>query len=907
MTPSTSAAVAGGRPRDPRAALTRLRLSPPLLLVLSLCCLHAAPAAASATPRACSNDRASGGVSHAFCGLPLATANFQSYFLCEDSPAPATLGAGTEADVAAAVAAAGTARSVGLGHSWWREGWCPVPKNNNGALAPESGATDDDANGKTTKAAASAGSVIVIPTTELEGVAGVSRGDVGATLKYVSVDREGMTVTCPAGLSQRALLRALNHWDEIEDEGERQEGGWRAALSSSLSSQSSSESSDLSSSSSFLPKSQQRPRRRLNAPDGLTLKAFSWFIDQTIGGAVSTGSHGSSLRFGGLSSQLRALRVVLANGTVLAARRPDAWPTAASSGADQRQARLWRALSVSTGRLGVVTQVTMDVKPNERRVRRSVATTPEAFAEQVANLSRRYNAAVAETAAMAAAPATTDGGSGGSNDGHAARNEAVWRAVRDFDEVQAFWFVPSRKVKVVRHTREDGVTPAEFADAQREAAASNGGGGEGGDGQESLLLQPPNVFELSRDKDGDEGGNKSDKNDNDNENKAPPSVRVESFAAAAAADRDAAARRTTLQTGPLPSIERGPKGWSRAYEAMIAANLFNATLPAKSSYVSSSEIESALHAAVNAYDQLEVAVPLSAAGDCMPLLLDVLYAPDGPNAWRAFRAPALVRFVAGERAFLSPASGEPVVYLNVEDHVSYALGGGQGRTTAEAEKAAAQAERAAAKGKTPEESRAGTVTHPMMRNPGFDALARVLRGPVCRGRLHAGKAGWPMYASMGASWPLSAEEAREEAAGAGVSAETTAGGAEAAAALPDACFDGAAEYGRRWCDFGCAVAELDPSGKFEPEAGADVWWWGARLRAGASGGASGGAGGGAGGEPDDEPATTSGANGAVAASPFARECCDGAGGFRAERCRCARRAEAGGAATCRSELVVEGR
>jgi FAD/FMN-containing dehydrogenase len=40
------------------------------------------------------------------------------------------------------------------------------------------------------------------------------------------------------------------------------------------------------------------------SPDGYSLPAFSWFIDQTIAGAVSTGSHGSSLVHGSLSSQV---------------------------------------------------------------------------------------------------------------------------------------------------------------------------------------------------------------------------------------------------------------------------------------------------------------------------------------------------------------------------------------------------------------------------------------------------------------------------------------------------------------------------------------------------------------------------------------------------------------------------
>lgn len=43
--------------------------------------------------------------------------------------------------------------------------------------------------------------------------------------------------------------------------------------------------------------------RSATAPQGYTLPAFSWFIDQTIGGAVATATHGSSLRHGSLSNQ----------------------------------------------------------------------------------------------------------------------------------------------------------------------------------------------------------------------------------------------------------------------------------------------------------------------------------------------------------------------------------------------------------------------------------------------------------------------------------------------------------------------------------------------------------------------------------------------------------------------------
>eukprot|EP00879_Flechtneria_rotunda_P027130 GHRR01029003.1.p1 GENE.GHRR01029003.1~~GHRR01029003.1.p1 ORF type:complete len:256 (+),score=58.73 GHRR01029003.1:545-1312(+) len=51
------------------------------------------------------------------------------------------------------------------------------------------------------------------------------------------------------------------------------------------------------------------------APAGWTLGAFPWFVYQSIGGAVATETHGSSLTHKSLSNQVLALDVVLANGT----------------------------------------------------------------------------------------------------------------------------------------------------------------------------------------------------------------------------------------------------------------------------------------------------------------------------------------------------------------------------------------------------------------------------------------------------------------------------------------------------------------------------------------------------------------------------------------------------------------
>ena len=74
-------------------------------------------------------------------------------------------------------------------------------------------------------------------------------------------------------------------------------------------------------------------------------------------------------------------------------------------------------------------------------------------------------------------------------------------------------------------------------------------------------------------------------------------------------------------------------------------------------------------------------------------------------------------------------------------------------------------------------------------NVKFDEVSRIFLAPPpegCGARFHWGKAGWPKH-------------------------------------LP--CFDGAAVYPDTWCDFGCAVQELDPDDKFRTES--NVWRWNA--------------------------------------------------------------------------------
>eukprot|EP00894_Picocystis_sp_ML_P001716 jgi/Pico_ML_1/52233/g2968.t3 len=89
----------------------------------------------------------------------------------------------------------------------------------------------------------------------------------------------------------------------------------------------------------------------------------------------------------------------------------------------------------------------------------------------------------------------------------------------------------------------------------------------------------------------------------------------------------------------------------------------------RDSFLTMSEPLMAWHTYFNVYEQYEFAVPMSQAGDCLEALNKILYTEG--DARRGFRAPALVRFIGAEDSYLSNSYGEPVMFVNIEDHISH--------------------------------------------------------------------------------------------------------------------------------------------------------------------------------------------------------------------------------------------
>jgi L-gulonolactone oxidase len=83
---------------------------------------------------------------------------------------------------------------------------------------------------------------------------------------------------------------------------------------------------------------------------GLAMTNLGDIDRQTVAGAISTGTHGTGARYGGLATQVVALELVIADGSVL-------------SCSDVENPEVFRSARVGLGALGVVTTVTLRVEP----------------------------------------------------------------------------------------------------------------------------------------------------------------------------------------------------------------------------------------------------------------------------------------------------------------------------------------------------------------------------------------------------------------------------------------------------------------------------------------------------------------------------------------------------------------
>jgi FAD-linked oxidoreductase len=84
---------------------------------------------------------------------------------------------------------------------------------------------------------------------------------------------------------------------------------------------------------------------------GLAMTNLGDIDAQTIAGAISTGTHGTGARFGGISAQVAGLELVLADGSVVACSA-------------QERPELFAAARVGLGAFGVISTVTLRTEPS---------------------------------------------------------------------------------------------------------------------------------------------------------------------------------------------------------------------------------------------------------------------------------------------------------------------------------------------------------------------------------------------------------------------------------------------------------------------------------------------------------------------------------------------------------------
>ncbi|HTK10682.1 MAG TPA: D-arabinono-1,4-lactone oxidase [Ktedonobacteraceae bacterium] len=86
---------------------------------------------------------------------------------------------------------------------------------------------------------------------------------------------------------------------------------------------------------------------------GLAQENLGDIDEQSIAGAISTGTHGTGIRFGNIATQVTGLTLITANGEELAC-------------SETEHPDIFKAAQVSLGMLGVITSVTLRVVPAKR-------------------------------------------------------------------------------------------------------------------------------------------------------------------------------------------------------------------------------------------------------------------------------------------------------------------------------------------------------------------------------------------------------------------------------------------------------------------------------------------------------------------------------------------------------------
>jgi len=339
-----------------------------------------------------------------------------------------------------------------------------------------------------------------------------------------------------------------------------------------------------------------------NGGDGYTLSAFAWYIDQSMGGAIATDTHGSSLTHGSLSSreQLTDLWIMTANGTILHLN-------------DEINEHLMSAARVSVGRLGVILYAKLNIIPQTMILRTSDELDEQTVLDDLLAVSDAYR----ETGEL---------------------------PLDELNDVNFFWFPQASSFYRVSFRPDDQTPPVGEApgpddelmsDGIETATSGTSGLGYARDFVNDVLLagdaplEPMLVDSFS----GPEGIEASLP-------EIPPGI-----------EREGPSAWTFSFRGFGAAVFKGV-----FYNTQISTGSF----PRRTAYIAQTDEQDFIGIQ---YDQYELAVPLENAGTCLRGVVDLI---EGLDARDSILTPPLIRFVSESPAYLSHTSDGPAIFINVE-------------------------------------------------------------------------------------------------------------------------------------------------------------------------------------------------------------------------------------------------
>ena len=340
------------------------------------------------------------------------------------------------------------------------------------------------------------------------------------------------------------------------------------------------------------------------AEEGYALKSVPWFIDQTVGGALATCSHGSSLAFGSLSSQLVSLRTMLHNGTVETISER-------THGRD-----VMDAFRCHVNQLGITLAATFEIFKQDEVHRMNRFVSEDHMLQEIEMISAAVRRCV----------------DNGMDWWHSCAMRRS--AVRNMDDLSYYYYVPTRDAQRVKIRRV-------ITDFSKRTRSDDDDDDDDDDANEDDFL-----FSSSS---------------------SPARVLDEYYFKASSVDAASASAKSVLnpssirnrlmQNDDLVSV------WTNLWQDALEPSLQSIVASNASAYLAMTEEQ--LDRNDNyPFDQAELAVPLANAGECLRGFLDSI----SEQRQKYWRSPILIRFLNAESALLSPAHARPSMYVNIENY-----------------------------------------------------------------------------------------------------------------------------------------------------------------------------------------------------------------------------------------------